>query len=165
MRTVHVHWFRRRIQGSCVLLGCLHFCECFSMRYCFTEMHCERFKKNDLQCISFSFATVVNVFKCMICNAFECFQNALKSKNEPVTCTAYPWCNQYKSAYETKFICLLPRLENKPTPATDTMNRCKSFLGTTAAQILWCSESACASKSANWWLKERDEELEEQEDE
>ena len=30
---------------------------------------------------------------------------------------------------------------------------------------LWCSESACASKSANWWLKERDEELEEQEDE
>ena len=84
---------------------------------------------------------------------------------EPVTCTAYPWCNQYKSAYETKFICLLPRLENKPTPATDTMNRCKSFLGTTAAQILWCFESACASKSANWWLKEKDEELEEQEDE
>ena len=35
-------------------------------------------KKNDLQCISFSFATVVNVFKCMICNAFERFQNALK---------------------------------------------------------------------------------------
>ena len=81
MRTVHVHWFRRCIQGSCVLLGCLHFCECFSMRYCFTEMHCERFKKNDLQCISFSFATVVNVFKCMICNAFERFQNALKWKN------------------------------------------------------------------------------------
>ena len=50
-------------------------------------------------------------------------------------------------------------------PATETMNKCKSFLGTTAAQILWCSESACASKSANWWLEERDEELEEKEDE
>ena len=79
--------------------------------------------------------------------------------------TAYPWCNQYKSSYETKFVCLLPHLENKPTPATDTMNRCKSFLGTMAAPFLWCSESACASKSANWWLKERHEELEEQEDE
>ena len=37
--------------------------------------------QNDLQCILFSFATVVNVFKCMICNAFERFQNALKWKN------------------------------------------------------------------------------------
>ena len=34
-----------------------------------------------------------------------------------------------------------------PTTATDTENRCQSFLGTTAAQIPWYSESACASKS------------------
>ena len=50
-----------------------------------------------------------------------------------------------------------------PTTATDTENRCQSFLGTTAAQIPWYSESACASKSADWRSKERGEELEEDE--
>ena len=50
-----------------------------------------------------------------------------------------------------------------PTTATDTQNRCQSFLGTTVAQIPWYSESACASKSADWRSKERGEELEEDE--
>ena len=52
-----------------------------------------------------------------------------------------------------------------PTATTDTVNRCQSFLGTTAAQVPWHSESTCASKPANWLSKEMDEEEEEEEEE
>ena len=41
-------------------------------------------------------------------------------------------------------------VSGRKIPLLEIRKSALPILGTTAAQILWCSESACASKSANW---------------